>query len=425
MGVNVEIPLLVLGGGIGGVAAALSLARRGRRVHVLEKAPELTEIGAGLQLAPNAMRVLDWLGVLDEIKGVAVFPQTLTLLDIVTAKRLKAVDLRAAFIERYGYHYIVMHRSDLLTILVEACRDSGLVTFEINKEAVAIEDLGDCAQLSCRDGSLYRTEALIAADGLWSLARRTLFSDDPVQTPKYVAYRGTIPTSEITMYARPDDLLIWAGPEMHLVQYPVRGGKLYNQVAVFKSDRFRSDSDDWGTPEELDRHFSKACPYVIGAVKEVGRGRRWPLFDRNPIIHWAKNRVVLLGDAAHPMLQFLAQGACQAFEDAFCIADCMDRYAPDVARAFVAFQDTRFLRATRVQMTARFFEHFWHPKDAAADLRNAYLAGHAPDNYAELDWLYSTRDADRPRSESNRPIFIDETWASPIMMRSTRGETVP
>jgi 2-polyprenyl-6-methoxyphenol hydroxylase-like FAD-dependent oxidoreductase len=392
---------------------------------VLEKAPELTEIGAGLQLAPNAMRVLDWLGVLDEIKGVAVFPQTLTLLDIVTAKRLKAVDLRAAFIERYGYHYIVMHRSDLLTILVEACRDSGLVTFETNKEAVAIEDLGDCAQLSCRDGSLYRTGALIAADGLWSLARRTLFSDDPVQTPKYVAYRGTIPTSEITMYARPDDLLIWAGPEMHLVQYPVRGGKLYNQVAVFKSDRFRSDSDDWGTPEELDRHFSKACPYVIEAVKEVGRGRRWPLFDRNPIIHWAKNRVVLLGDAAHPMLQFLAQGACQAFEDAFCIADCMDRYAPDVARAFVAFQDTRFLRATRVQMTARFFEHFWHPKDAAADLRNAYLAGHAPDNYAELDWLYSTRDADRPRSESNRPIFIDETWASPIMMRSTRGETVP
>jgi 3-hydroxybenzoate 6-monooxygenase len=337
-------PILVLGGGIGGVAAALSLARRGRRVRVLEKAPDLTEIGAGLQLAPNAMRVLEWLEVLEQIKSAAVFPQTLTLLDIVTAKRLKTVDLGTAFIARYGYPYIVMHRSDLLTILVEACRGTGLVSFETNKEAVAIEDLGDCAQLSCRDGTTYRTQALIAADGLWSLARRTLFSDDEVQTPKYVAYRGTIPTSEITMYARPDDLLIWAGPEMHLVQYPVRGGKLYNQVAVFKSDQFRSDSDDWGTPEELDRHFSKACPYVIGAVKEVGRGRRWPLFDRNPINRWAKNRVVLLGDAAHPMLQFLAQGACQALEDAFCIADCMDRHAPDVARAFVAFQNTRLLR---------------------------------------------------------------------------------
>jgi 2-polyprenyl-6-methoxyphenol hydroxylase-like FAD-dependent oxidoreductase len=414
MGAKVGIPILVLGGGIGGVATALSMARRGRRVLVLEKAPDLTEIGAGLQLAPNAMRILDRLGVLEQIRGVAVFPQTLTLLDIVTAKRLKTVDLGPAFTTRYGHPYIVMHRSDLLTILVEACRDSGLVSFETSKEAVAIEDLRDCAQVSCRDGSVYRTEALIAADGLWSLARRTLFSDDPIQTPKYVAYRGTIPTSEITMYARPDDLLIWAGPEMHLVQYPVRGGKLYNQVAVFKSDRFRGDSDDWGTPEELDRHFSKACPYVIEAVKEVGRGRRWPLFDRNPIIRWAQNRVVLLGDAAHPMLQFLAQGACQAFEDALCIADCMDRHAPDIARAFVAFQNARFLRATRVQMTARFFEHFWHPKDAGADLRNAYLANHAPDYYADFDWLYGTKGDGQPRLDSNDPIFIDETWQPPI-----------
>ena len=202
------------------------------------------------------------------------------------------------------------------------------------------------------------------------------------------------------MHARPDDLLIWVGPEMHLVQYPVRGGALHNQVAVFKRDRFRSDSDDWGTADELDRHFSKACPYVLDAVKEVGRGRRWPLFDRNPIIDWARNRIVLLGDAAHPMLQFLAQGACQALEDGYCIAECMDRHAPDVARAFVAFQNTGFLRATRVQMTARFFEHFWHPKDVGADLRNGYLADHEPENYAEFDWLYGSRGTGLRRANS-------------------------
>ena len=409
-----RIPFLVLGGGIGGVAAALSLARRGRRVHVLEKATELAEIGAGLQLAPNAMRVLDWLGVLERIKSAAVFPQTLNLLDIVTAKRLKTVDLGPAFVARYGYPYIVMHRSDLLTILIGACRDSGLVSFETGKEAIAIEDLRDSAEVICKDGSVYRTEALIAADGLWSLARRTLFSDDHVHTPQYVAYRGTIPISEVAMYARPDDLLIWAGPEMHLVQYPVRGGKLYNQVAVFKSERYRGDSDDWGTTDELDRHFSAACPHVFEAVKQVGRGRRWPLFDRNPIIQWARNRVVLLGDAAHPMLQFLAQGACQALEDAVCIADCVDRYAPDMARAFVAFQNTRFLRATRVQMTARFFEHFWHPKNVGADLRNAYLAGHGAEDYDEFDWLYGTRCASQEGSELNCPILSDETWAMPI-----------
>ena len=251
-----------------------------------------------------------------------------------------------------------MHRSDLLTILIQACRDSGLVSFETSKEAIVIEDLRDSADITCKDGSVYRTEALIAADGLWSLARRTLFSDDQVHTPQYVAYRGTIPISEVAMYACPDDLLIWAGPEMHLVQYPVRGGKLYNQVAVFKSDRYRSDSDDWGTTDELDRHFSAACPYVFEAVKQVGRGRRWPLFDRNPIIQWARNRVVLFGDAAHPMLQFLAQGACQALEDAVCIADCVDRYAPDIARTFVAFQNTRFLRANSRADDRTFFRAF-------------------------------------------------------------------
>jgi 2-polyprenyl-6-methoxyphenol hydroxylase-like FAD-dependent oxidoreductase len=153
---------------------------------------------------------------------------------------------------------------------------------------------------------------------------------------------------------------------------------------------------------------------VFEAVKQVGRGRRWPLFDRNPIIQWARNRVVLFGDAAHPMLQFLAQGACQALEDAVCIADCVDRHAPDIARAFVAFQNTRFLRATRVQMTARFFEHFWHPKNVGADLRNAYLAGHGAENYDEFDWLYGTRCASQEGSELNGPILSDETWAMPI-----------
>jgi salicylate hydroxylase len=148
------------------------------------------------------------------------------------------------------------------------------------------------------------------------------------------------------------------------------------------------------------------------------------LFDRNPINRWAKNRVVLLGDAAHPMLQFLAQGACQALEDALCIADCMDRHAPDIARAFVAFQNTRLLRATRVQLTARFFEHFWHPMGVEAELRDQYLAHHAPDNYTEFDWLYGTGETGQPRLDSDRPAFRDETWAA-NMTRPTKGETAP
>lgn len=387
---TVDIPLLVIGGGVAGAATALSLARCGRKVHVLEKAPELAEIGAGLQLAPNALRVLDHLGILEAIKKAAVFPRTLNLLDIVTTKRLKVVDLGRKFVERFHYPYIVMHRSDLLDILVRSARETGLVTFETDTEVVAIEDQGDCATVICKDGRRYCAAGLIAADGLWSLARRTLFESDEVHTLRYVAYRGTVPISDVSTYARDDDLLIWAGPEMHLVQYPVRGGKLYNQVAVFKSDRFQHDSDEWGTPEELDQHFSKACPYVRQALKTIGRARRWPLQDRNPIITWVRNRVVLVGDAAHPMFQFLAQGACQALEDAICLADCLDLHDGDCAHAFARFQYSRVLRATRVQVTARFFEHFWHPAGVAAELRDDYLAHQAPDNYDAFDWLYAT-----------------------------------
>jgi salicylate hydroxylase len=389
----VEIPLLVIGGGVAGVASALSLARCGRKVHVLEKAAELAEIGAGLQLAPNALRALDRLGVLAAIREAAVFPRTLTMLDIVTTNRLKVVDLGPKFVERFGYPYIVIHRSDLLDILVRAARDTGLVSFETNRDVVAIEDQVEHATVTCKDGHRYRAKGLIAADGLWSLARRTLFEDDDVHTLRYVAYRGTVPIGDVSTYARHDDLLIWAGPEMHLVQYPVRGGQLYNQVAVFKSDRFRRDSDQWGTPEELDQHFSKACAYVRHAVTSIGRARRWPLHDRNPIVTWVRNCVVLVGDAAHPMFQFLAQGACQALEDAICLAECLDRHDGDCASAFARFQYSRVLRATRVQLTARFFEHFWHPSGVAAELRDGYLARHSPDNYDEMEWLYAAEPA--------------------------------
>jgi 3-hydroxybenzoate 6-monooxygenase len=281
-----------------------------------------------------------------------------------------------------------MHRSDLLSALIEGCRRSGSVTLTSSGEVIDVKDVGDAAIARCGDGSVYRAAGIIAADGLWSFMRKAVFSVDEVKTPGYVAYRGTLPTAEVPFEASHTELLFWVGPEMHLVQYPVRGGETYNQVAVFKTVPGDPHGDDWGGPDELVEHFSKACERVQSAVARIGRDRRWPLFDRDPIITWARNRIVLTGDAAHPMLQFLAQGAAQSLEDALSLAHWVERYRPDHARAFIAFQNSRVLRTSRVQLTARFFEYFWHPSGKAAELRNEYLVNHAPDKYDEFDWLY-------------------------------------
>jgi 2-polyprenyl-6-methoxyphenol hydroxylase-like FAD-dependent oxidoreductase len=388
------IPLLVLGGGIGGMATALALARNGVRVHLLERAPAFGEIGAGIQLAPNALKALDRLGVLAAVMEHAVFPRRLVLLDIYSEKELTSLDVGDKFIVRYKYPYIVIHRNDLLQALLDGCRASDRVTLDTNKNVVDVQDLQHSARLQCEDGTSYECGALIAADGLWSTVRRRLFADDqPPHCPGYVAYRGTISIKEVPQFEGRDNVLIYAGANMHLVQYPVHGGELYNQVAVFRSDRFRPEralSDDWGTVEELDEHFLQAGPRIRDAMTKIGRGRRWPLFDRAPTIHWARNNVVLTGDAAHPMLQFLAQGACQALEDAVCLADLLPRYPNDPAKAFVLFQNTRFVPTARVQQTARFFEHFWHPHGVSAAVRDEYLAHRAPDDYRHLDWVYGS-----------------------------------
>lgn len=380
--------LIVAGGGIGGMSVALGLALKGRKVKVLERASELREIGAGLQLGPNGLRALDQLGVLDRLKETAVYPSTVTILDIYDAKPLAVVALGKEFAERYSYPYVVVHRSDLLDALVAACAKTGLVEVETNKEVISVEDVGDAAIVQCNDGSTYRCDGLIGADGVRSVIRRQLFADDALQPVGYVAYRGTVPIADVSLYARREDLLIWVGAGLHLVQYPVRGGKLYNQVAVLKTDSpFDTEDEKRAAAAELDERFSPASSHVKDALVRIDRSQRWSLVDRAPIVTWARNRIALMGDAAHPMLQFLAQGACQALEDAVCLADCIER-SDDLAEAFVLYQNKRVLRATRVQSTARFFDHVWHPEGVGASIRNKYFASHGPNDYEAFDWLY-------------------------------------
>jgi 2-polyprenyl-6-methoxyphenol hydroxylase-like FAD-dependent oxidoreductase len=381
--------LLIVGGGVGGLACALAVAQAGGRVHLLEQAPAFGEVGAGIQLGPNATAVLDRLGVLEALSQDAVFPNRVVLMDAVAETPITVLDVGASFRERYGHPYLVAHRVDLHRVLLDACREHALITLETGKTVTAAEDLIDGARVTCADGSVYEVEALVGADGLWSTVRRLLSDDEPVCSG-YVAYRGTLPMSQATEHAEIDDVVMWAGPDMHLVQYPVRRGELYNNVAVFKSPSYIEGSDDWGGPEELDACFGALCRGVRDARGMLQRQRRWPMFDALPIGNWTRHRITLLGDAAHPMLQYLAQGGCQALEDAVCLADHLDRH-DDAGDAFVAYQQERIPRTARVQTTARTWGEVLHVGGVGRDLRNTLLAERRSDDFGAVDWLYGHR----------------------------------
>lgn len=190
-----------------------------------------------------------------------------------------------------------------------------------------------------------------------------------------------------------DDVLMWIGPYLHLVQYPVRSGKLYNQVIVFKSFRYKEGSDDWGTPDEIEEHFGECCEAVRHAVFSYISGqRRWPMYDRNPMENWSSGRVTLLGDAAHPMLQYLAQGGCQAIEDAAYLTNMLHKHGNNIEQAFLSYKQERFPRSSRVQLTARLWGEIIHANDNISILlRNELLKNRNSDDYSYVDWLYAKR----------------------------------
>lgn len=384
-----DLPLLVVGGGIGGLATALASARAGRPAHLIEQAPAFVEIGAGLQIGPNATRMMDRLGILDEVEKVAVHPQQAVIRDAVTGDRLTALTLGEPFREHYGYPYLVMHRSDLLQILLTACQADPLVTLENNRKVTEVRPGPDLITVTCVDGTQYRAQVLIGADGLRSRIRR-LFSDDEPVCSGYVAYRGTMPIEDVVTNVKDNDVVLWVGPGLHLMQYPVRRGELYNQVAVFHSPTFASGDTEWGTPEELDTAFAGTVDPARVSATAVSRARHWPLYDREPLDRFVQGRVALIGDAAHPMLQVLGQGACQALEDALCLADKITEYPSDPEKALAAYEDARLPKTTQCQRTARPWAEIWHLQDPLAiALRNRVLRARADDDYSEVDWLYA------------------------------------
>jgi len=385
-----NVDVVVVGGGIGGLGNALALARAGRRVRVLEQAAEFGEVGAGLQIAPNATRILrDW-GLLDDVIAAGVLPRRLVLRDAVDGTELTYLDL-AGTAHRYGAPYVVMHRSDLHAILLGACRDAGvdLVTGADVSEVEVREDAAVAISASRRDcGAL-----VLAADGLTSTLRGQLSADVPVSS-NYVAYRGAIPIDDVrdAQGLALDDVVAYIGPRCHFVQYSLRRGEMFNQVAVFESPMAVAGEAGWGTPDELDAAFASACEEVCSALPFLWRDRCWRMYDREPLERWVDRRLALTGDAAHPMLQYLAQGACQALEDADCLATQITKHSTNGEirwdAALRAYNDTRARRTAQVQRTARAWGDLWHADGMLRAVRNALLRDRDPSDYRYIDWLY-------------------------------------
>ncbi len=376
-------PIIIAGGGIGGLAMALALAKRGYPSRVLEQAPEFKEVGAGIQLGPNSWRALRTLGAEPVVKPLAVMPHALVMMDAVTAEHVVSVPLEG-FEQRFGAPYALIHRADLLDALLKTAKASPLIALETSRQVKEFRDDGRGVRVTTTDGRTYDAPALIGADGLWSTVRGQLIGDGRPRVSGHITYRAVLPPNEVPEYLRRWDMVLWAGPKCHLVHYPLRGGDLYNLVAVFHSNRYEEGWNSFGDPAELHERFAGTCADVKLMLGKISEWRMWVLCDREPIKAWSKGHVTLLGDAAHPMLQYLAQGAGMAMEDALCLARCLDE-SDSVESAFQAYPLKRYLRTGRVQLTARVYGEFYHADGVRRELRNEYVKNIG---YGGLAWLY-------------------------------------
>jgi 3-hydroxybenzoate 6-monooxygenase len=322
------------------------------------------------------------------------------LADAISSRELTSLEL-TDFPARYGAPYLVLHRNDLLSALLDACVHAG-VQLCTNAYVTGLEDTGTEVVATCADGREFTAGVAIGADGLHSRIRKYLVDDEPVNSG-FVAYRGAVPMEQVERHADLRDVVAWLGPGLHLVQYPLRSGRMYNQVAVFRSPGYLRGEADWGGPQELKEAFAGCSEHVRESLSTLSIDNRWPMLDRLPIPDWISGRVALLGDAAHPMLQYLAQGACQALEDADALAAALTE-AAGLGRPFseglARYAAVRVPRATRVQRTARTWGEIWHVGGVAKLIRDELLFDRDITDHKHVAWLYQDGTPGQARSAS-------------------------
>ena len=382
-------PILIAGGGIGGLSAALALGRKGIPVRVIEQAREIGGIGYGIQLGPNVFHMFDRLGLSDIVKREADFPQAAVWLDAFSGREVTRVDTTPEILKRFGHPYIIIHRGDLHNILVEACRKVDAISFTTGSAVTGFDDRGTHVIVHTANGDHIDGAALIGADGIRSRVRAQMFGDGDPNYIGWVAHRTTIPIEQVPEEVDRNIVALWGGEGFHIVHYPLRHGKLFNIVTVFRTPTYAQKVDMAGYKAEIDKTYARAHPVMKKLIEMTALDWRGAVADREPIRHWTKGRAVLLGDAAHSTLQSLAQGACMAIEDGVVLAELIETSRGNYEAAFAQFQAQRVTRTARVIFESRYMWEVLHPEgDTREPIHRRFRAMSRDQVWDEMAWLY-------------------------------------
>lgn len=386
-------PILIAGGGIGGLTAALTLARIGADVTVIERRTRVEEAGAGIQLAPNATHILRALGLLPSLQKLGAEPRVLVVRDGHSGKRLQSMPLAEAMNYKFGAPYLTIHRADLHTLLLDHVRANPKIKLLFGRRAKTIENetLSGLTLVTETETGEDRIEgaALIGADGIWSDISRLIGDRSEPEFRHHCAWRGTIPIEAWPSDLRSDETGLWLARNAHLVHYPLRQGKLINVVALTEDETNEPGWSRHGDRHVIQDRFTKWTKDARAVIDAVDTWQTWSLYDRAPHRTWSKGLVTLLGDAAHPVLPYLAQGAALAIEDAAILAEEIVNSPADLRRAFERYSTKRRPRAERVQRTARENGKIFHYGFPLSVIRNAALS--RTDLSERYDWLYGWR----------------------------------
>lgn len=342
----------IIGGGIGGAALALALSQRGIEAHIFERAPAFGEIGAGVQMTPNAVKVLEALGLGEQLKRVGFLPEAMVGRNWDDARQLFRTPLKEICPKLFDANFYHVHRADLLDLLCEGI-DKARVTF--NAACEGVKQVGDKAVATFADGSTFEADLIVGADGIHSAVHNSLWGKTPASYTGHMCWRALVPVDKHPLPFVSPDASFWMGPKSHIVTYYVKGGAAVNIVAVAESEAWVAES--WTEPssrEALLEAFTGWHSDIVDLFRMTDSATtfKWGLFDRDPMAKWSKGSVTLLGDAAHPMLPFLSQGAAMAIEDGFVLAQALAHYE-DLQEALCAYEDERRPRTARVQLEAR------------------------------------------------------------------------